>query len=196
MGQRDAAEGLANAAIKPLVDAHLVRAEQRRGRHLVRAGPRPADRAGAGGQRRLVRGAPEHVAASGGAVGGAEAARWAAVERRGAGRGGGVGSSATKPSWSRHERDFLAACRKARERAERERRQGQRIRMLAAAAVAGMLIASALAFLALSSRSIAEVQRNSLSSINWLRRRRQRRSAIRSGRYCGDRGLERSAGCR
>ena len=58
-----------------------------------------------------------------------------------------------------HEQDFLAACREAESGAERERRQGQRTRMLAAVAVAGMLIASVLAFLALSSRSIAEAQK-------------------------------------
>ena len=89
-------DGLDNAAVKRLEDAHLVRSEQRRGRHLVRAGARPADRAGAGGQRGLVRGAPEHVAAAGGLVGTPETARWVAVERPGAGRSGAVGRGADR----------------------------------------------------------------------------------------------------
>ena len=108
--------------------------------HLVRAGARPADRAGAGGQRGLVRGAPEHLAAAGRAVGGAEAAGRAPVERGGAGRGRAMGRSASG-RLEPHERDFLATCQQAREQAERERRQSRRIRMLALAAAAVAVVA-------------------------------------------------------
>jgi predicted metal-binding membrane protein len=47
-----------------------------------------------------------------------------------------------------HERDFLAACRRARERAERERRQSQQIRVLAV--VAGTVAVLAVIALALT----------------------------------------------
>ena len=69
-----ASQGLANAAIWPLVDSHLVRADAAARGHLVRAGPRPADRAGARRQRGLVRGPPEPPSAPGRAVGKTETA--------------------------------------------------------------------------------------------------------------------------
>ena len=52
--------------LRLLGDAHLIRAEQRRGFHLVRAGARPAGDAGPGRQRTVAPGAPACVAAAGG----------------------------------------------------------------------------------------------------------------------------------
>ena len=48
-----------------------------------------------------------------------------------------------------HERDFLAACRRARERVERERRQSRRIRVLAVVAGIVSVLAIGLALFAL-----------------------------------------------
>jgi WD40 repeat protein len=151
---RGQSQGLPNRAIWPLVDAHLVRAEKRRGatwfelahdrlieplrtdntawreRHLAALQRRAALWEG---HRR-----PADLLLRDEAL--AEAEAWAA----------GHDDELTTV-----EREFLAACRQDRERIEQERRQARRIRWLAIGATAFAVVAVILALFAWSQRDRA-----------------------------------------
>ncbi len=126
----ETSEGLSNAAIWPLVNAHLVRAEQRRGAtwfelaHDRLIAPVRADNTTwfDANLSTLQRQAalwdkqkrPDGLLLQGEAL--AEAEQWA--QKPGA-------------ELEPHEQDFLAACRQAQEQAVKEQRQNRRIRRLA-----------------------------------------------------------------
>ena len=132
MGQ-GTSQGLPNAAIWPLVDAHLVRAEGRRGAtwfelahdrliEPVRADNAEWAAAHLSAMQRQAKlwqeqGRSDGLLLSGEAL--VEAEGWAA---------------AREAELEPHERDFLAACRRVKASTERERRQSRRIRFLAVAA--------------------------------------------------------------
>src|SRR5690606_3404161 len=126
----EASQGLANAAIWPLVDAHLLRAEQRRGAtwfelaHDRLIAPVRADNGAwfdvnlSMFQRQAAlweqQKRPDGLLLRGEAL--AQAEQWTQVN-----------SANMLPV----EDDFLGACREARQRSEREQNQNRRIRMLA-----------------------------------------------------------------
>jgi WD40 repeat protein len=142
-------QGLDNRAIWPLVDAHLLRAEQRRGAtwfelaHDRLIEPVAADNAAwreahlTPFQRQAAlweqAGRPEGLLLSGGAL--AEAARWAAAAQP---------AGAVEP----HERAFLAAAQAAAAQAAYRARQARRIRRLAVVLAVIAVIALAASLLA------------------------------------------------
>ena len=146
MGQ-GTSQGLPNAAIWPLVDSHLVRAEGRRGAtwfelahdrliEPVRGDNAEWAAAHLSAMQRQAKlwheqGRSDGLLLSGEAL--VEAEAWAAAR-----------TELLEP----HERNFLAACRKARERVEREKRQSRRIRVLA-------MVAGVVAVLTIVAASIA-----------------------------------------
>ena len=151
-------EGLDNRAIWPLVDAHLVRAEKRRGAtwfelaHDRLIEPVRADN-GAWREAHLSalqrqaalwesQGRPDGLLLRDQALEEAEA--WAATHD----------DELTSP-----ERDFLEDCREARAIAEREQRQARRIRWLAVGATIFGLIAIVLAVFAWGQLQATEVER-------------------------------------
>ena len=137
--------GLANQGIWPLVDAHLVRAEQRRGAtwfelaHDRLIEPVRKDNAAwreahfSSLQRQAAlwdgQGRPKGLLLQGIAL---EAAEQWAVEH--------------SDELEDHERDFVEACRDARSAAARERRQAQSIRWLAIGATVFAVVAALLAW--------------------------------------------------
>ena len=141
----DTSQGLANAAIWPLVDAHLLRAEQRRGAtwfelaHDRLIGPVRADNAAwfAANLSTLQRQAalweqqkrPDGLLLRDAAL--EQAEQWAQTHAT---------------DMLAAEDDFLKACRAARQRNEREHRLNRRIRMLAlfAGVVAFMAVIAAI----------------------------------------------------
>ncbi len=138
-------DGLENRGIWPLVDAHLVRAEQRRGATWFELA-----------HDRLI----EPVRKDNAAWREAhlsplqrQAALWDSEERPKGLLLQGIALQAAE-QWAaehsaeleEHERDFLEACREARSAAARERRQAQRIRWLAIGATVFAVLAALLAF--------------------------------------------------
>ena len=132
-------EGLENRAITPLVDAHLVRAEKRRGAtwfelthdrliEPVRQNNAAWFQANLSALQRQAALWDEQHRSPGLLLRGEaleEAERWA---------------DSRQDELTSTERDFLAACREARAMAERERRQARRIRWLAiGASIIGLI---------------------------------------------------------
>ena len=154
-------DGLDNRGIWPLVDAHLVRAEQRRGATWFELA-----------HDRLI----EPVRKDNAAWREAhlsplqrQAALWVSEERPKGLLLQGIALQAAE-QWAAehndeleaHERDFLEACREARSAAARERRQAQRIRWLA---IGATVFAVAAAFLAFNTfRQLRTVERARLQA--------------------------------
>lgn len=166
----ETSQGLANAAIWPLVDAHLVRAEQRRGvtwfelAHDRLIVPMRADNAAwfADNLSTLQRQAAlwEEKKLSDGLLlhGSAltEAEVWEEEHR-----------AELEP----HERAFLARCREARAQLEREGQQNRRIRILAVAAVVVALVAFIAAFFGITGQLQADrAQKTAISNAEEARR--------------------------
>jgi WD40 repeat protein len=153
----DSSGGLANAAVWPLVNAHLVRAEQRRAAtwfelaHDRLIAPVRADNAAwfethlSTLQRQAAlwrdQGQPDGLLLAGEAL--SEAERWQTAQ------------SEPLETW---ETAFLEESRKAWAQAERERRQNRLIRRLAVVAAAIAIIAVAAALYAAYQTNVANVQ--------------------------------------
>jgi hypothetical protein len=136
----ETSQGLANTAIWPLVNAHLVRAEQRRGATWFELAHDRLTTPVRTSNRKWFEDNLSTLQR--------QAALWEQQRRpdglllRGDALANAIGwAEGHKTELEPHEHDFLDECREAEERTERERRQNRRIRILAAAAAAVAIIA-------------------------------------------------------
>lgn len=173
----DASQGLPNTAIWPLVNAHLVRAEQRRGvtwfelAHDRLVAPVRADNAAwfaehlSTLQRQAAlwrdQGKPDGLLLGGELL--AQAEQWQAAQ------------TAPPEPW---EADFLAESKKAWEQAEKERRQNRLIRILAVAAAIVAVLALAATLYAVWQYGVAQ-QNEKLAQANELKAQANEQEAVK-----------------
>ena len=176
----EASQGLTNTAIWPLVNAHLVRAEQRRGvtwfelAHDRLVAPVRADNGAwfaehlSTLQRQAAlwrdQGKPDGLLLGGAML--AQAEQWQAAQ------------TVPLETW---EADFLAESKKAWEQAVKERRQNRLIRILAVVAALVAIVAVAAAFFAYS-QSVLARQNEKLAQDNEIKAQSNAQEAAKQAR--------------